>query len=119
MLGYGLRRFLLEKRAHFTFPLLGLSAGGFERNHCCVLGFLWVDKAECENGSRCLAAKCMRDRVWLLWKGVESCTYLYVICPRVSRPHALSPRWVYEFVCGCMACVICLRCWSSFLEYIF
>jgi hypothetical protein len=43
----------------FPFALLGLSAGGFERNHCCALGFLWVDKAVCEKGNRCLAAKCM------------------------------------------------------------
>jgi hypothetical protein len=72
VLGYGFRRLLLEKHARFPFPLLGLSAGGFERNHCFAL---------------------------------DLC---YVRCPRVSLPHGLSPRWVYVFVGGCMACLICL-----------
>jgi hypothetical protein len=45
-----------------SFPSVWVvSAGGwgFERNHCCALGFLWEDKSVCENGSRCLAAKCI------------------------------------------------------------
>jgi hypothetical protein len=117
MLGYGLRMLVIGKVCPLPLSSVWvMAAGGFGRNHCCALGFLWEDKAVRENGSRCLADKCMSDQVLLRWEGVESGTYLHVRCLRVLRLHGVSPRWVYVLVGRCVACLICLGIGVGFID---
>jgi hypothetical protein len=58
-LGYGLHSFDTGQACPLPLSLFGSVCGNFERDHCCALSSLRVDRAMWENGSRCLAAKCM------------------------------------------------------------
>jgi hypothetical protein len=98
---------ILDKRALFSFLYLGLSAGVLSVTtvvHSVPFG--WIKLCVRTVVDVWLLSVCKNEL--LLWKWVESFTYLYVRCPRVSRPHELSPRWVYVFVGGFVACLISL-----------
>jgi hypothetical protein len=58
-LGCGLRSFDTGLACPLPLSLIGSVCGSFECDDCCALGSLLVDKAMCENSSRCLAVKCM------------------------------------------------------------
>jgi hypothetical protein len=68
-LGYGLRSFDTGQACPLLLSLFGSVCGSFECDHCCALGSLRVDKAMCENGSRCLAVKRMLERVCYFGRG--------------------------------------------------
>jgi hypothetical protein len=98
---------ILEKRAIFPFLYLGLSVGVLSvTNVVHLVPCGWIKLCVRMVVDVWLLSVCKNEL--LLWKGVESCTYLYVKSPRVSSLHGLSPRWVYVFVGGFVACLICL-----------